>query len=296
MKRKSVSDKIFSFFNTLIMLIITLITFYIFWYCVVGAFSTGDDFLNGKSWIWPAHFTLDNFRSVLVDVDLYYAFIVSVFRTVIGTTCNVIFTMTVAYGMTRQDLKFKSFYSIFMLITMFFGGGIIPTFILYDSLKLMDTFWVYIIPGLFSVYNMIIIRNSFSNIPQSVLEAARVDGCGEYGILWRIVVPMSKGVIMTIVLFVAVGHWNDYYGSLMYTSDPMLQTAQYYLYNMIVKAENVTEMLNQGVLANPDLVINVSSQSVRMAATVVISLPILVFYPFIQKHFVKGVLIGSIKE
>lgn len=296
MKRKSISDRIFNFFNTLLMLIITLVTFYIFWYCVVGAFSTGDDFLNGKSWIWPANFTLDNFKSVLADADLYYAFVVSVLRTVVATTLNVIFTMTVAYGMTRSDLKFRGFYSIFMLITMFFGGGLIPTFILYDNLGLMDTFWVYVIPGLFSVYNMIIIRNSFSSIPQSVLEAARVDGCGEYGILWRIVVPMSKGVIMTIVLFVAVGHWNDYYGTLMYTSDPALQTAQYYLYNMIVKAENVTEMLNQGVLANPDLVINVSSQSVRMAATVVISLPILIFYPFIQKHFVKGVLIGSIKE
>lgn len=296
MRRKSASDIVFNFFNALIMLIITVATFYIFWYCVVGAFSTGDDFLSGKSWIWPVNFTLDNFKSVMADAALYYAFLVSVLRTVIGTALNLVFTMTVAYGMTRSDLKFKGFYSIFMLITMFFGGGLIPTFILYDTIGLMDTFWVYIIPGLFSVYNMIIIRNSFSGIPQSVLEAARIDGCGEYGILWRIVVPMSKGVIMTIVLFVAVGHWNDYYSSLMFTSNPNIQTAQYYLYNMIVKAENVTEMLNQGVLANPDLVINVSSQSVRMAATVVISLPILVFYPFVQKHFVKGVLIGSIKE
>ncbi len=296
MKRRSLSDNVFNFFNIAIMTIITIITFYIFWYCVVGAFSNGSDFMNGENLIWPKNATFDNFKSVLSDVEIYYAFLISVLRTVIGTTISVFFTVMVAYGMTRKDLKFRNFYSIFMLITMFFGGGLIPTFILYDKLGLMDTFLVYIIPGIFSVYNMIIVRNSISSLPQSVFEAARVDGCGEYRTLFQIVMPMSKGVIMTIVLYNAVAHWNAYYDTLMYTSDPMLQTAQYYLYNMITKAENVNEMLNQGVLANPDLVINVTSQTVRMAATVVISLPILLFYPFIQKHFVKGVLIGSIKE
>lgn len=296
MKKYKLSHKISDALIYLVLGIITLLTFYIFWYCVVGAFSTGDDFANGKNWIWPAHFTLDNFKSVLADTAIYSAFGISILRTVLGTALSVLFTVTVAYGMSRKELKFRKFYSIFMLVTMYFAGGLIPNFILYDKLGLMDSFWVYIIPTLFSVYNMIILRNAVSEIPASVLEAARVDGCSEYRALWSIVIPMSKGTIMAIVLFNAVGHWNSYYDTLMFTSDPALQTAQYYLYNMTVKAEQVSEMLSQGILSNPNLVVNVSSQSVRMAAVIIISLPILVFYPFVQKHFVKGVMIGSVKE
>lgn len=293
---KSLGDKILDIFIHLVLVVIALITFYIFWYCVVGAFSTGDDFMNGKSWFWPEHFTLDNFKAVMEDSDILHAFWISVLRTVIGTVTSVLFTALIAYGMTRPQLKGKKFYSVFMIITMFFSGGTIPTFLLYDGLGLLDSFWVYIIPGMFSVYNMILVRNAMNEIPASLLEAARIDGCGEYRIFWQIVLPMSKSTLMAIALFNAVAHWNNYFDTMMYTTDPNLQTAQYYLYNMIVKADKVTEMLNQGVLANPDMVVNVSSQSVRMAAVVVISLPILLVYPFIQKHFVKGVMIGSVKE
>lgn len=293
---KSLGDKTLDVIIHLVLTVISLVTFYIFWYCIVGAFSTGDDFMNGKSWFWPEHFTFDNFKAVIADSDILHAFLISVLRTVIGTVLSVLFTALVAYGMTRPQLKYKNFYSVFMIITMFFSGGTIPTFLLYDGLGLLDNFWVYVIPGLFSVYNMIIVRNSMKEIPASLLEAARIDGCSEYRIFWQIVLPMSKSTLMAIALFNAVGHWNSYFDTMMFTSDPNLQTAQYYLYNMIVKADKVTEMLNQGVLANPDVVVNVSSQSVRMAAVVVISLPILIVYPFIQKHFVKGVMIGSVKE
>ena len=296
MKRKGLSTKAGDVVIYAILTIITLLTFYIFWYCAVGAFSTGDDFASGKNWFWPAHITLDNFKSVLADTEIYGAFVVSILRTVIGTITSVLFTVTIAYGMSKSELRFNKFYSIFMLITMYFAGGLIPNFILFDNLGLMDSFWVYIIPNLFSLYNMIILRNAVSEIPKTVIEAAKVDGCGEYRTLWSIVIPMSKGSIMAIVLFNAVGHWNSYYDTLMFTSNPNLQTAQYYLYNMIVKADQVSQMLSQGILANPDLVVNVSSQSVRMAAVLIISLPILVFYPFVQKHFVKGAMVGSVKE
>lgn len=295
-KRKSFSDRFCDVMIMLVLFIICVMTFYIFWYCVVGAFSTGDDFANGKNWLWPANFTWANIRSVLADTDIYQAFFISFLRTIIGTVTSVLFTLTVAYGMSDPTLKFRKFYSIFMIFTMFFSGGLIPTFILYDNIGLMDNFLVYIIPALFSVYNMILMRTSISEIPKAVLEAAWVDGCGKYRTLWNVVMPMSKGVIAAISLFNAVGHWNSYYDTLMFTSDPELQTAQFYLYNMIAKAEKVNEMLSQGIFSNPNVVMNVSSQSVRMAAVLIVSLPILVVYPFVQKHFVKGVMIGSIKE
>ncbi len=276
----------------ILMLVICFVSLYPVWYTVIISFNDSSDALRGGIYWWPRKFSLESYKTVFQDTTIIRAFMVTVLRTLIGTVTSVFFTAMVGYALSKKHIMGNKFYTILGTITMFFGGGLIPYFITLKNLGLYNNFLVYIIPGLFNFYNMIIFRSFFNELPAGLEESARLDGANDLMIFIRIVIPLSAPVIATIALFNGVGHWNDYFTGVMYINDAELQPIQTYLFRIIASASasKTVVAMPAGVTAQ-----QVSSQSVRLATMVVTTFPIMCVYPFLQKYFVKGMLIGSIK-
>lgn len=276
----------------ILMLVICFVSLYPVWYTVIISFNDSSDALRGGIYWWPRKFSLESYKTVFQDTTIIRAFMVTVLRTLIGTVTSVFFTAMVGYALSKKHIMGNKFYTILGTITMFFGGGLIPYFITLKNLGLYNNFLVYIIPSLFNFYNMIIFRSFFNELPAGLEESARLDGANDLMIFIRIVIPLSAPVIATIALFNGVGHWNDYFTGVMYINDAELQPIQTYLFRIIASASasKTVVAMPAGVTAQ-----QVSSQSVRLATMVVTTFPIMCVYPFLQKYFVKGMLIGSIK-
>ena len=276
----------------ILMLVICFVSLYPVWYTVVISFNDSGDALRGGIYWWPRKFSLESYKTVFQDTTIIRAFAVTVLRTLIGTVTSVFFTAMVGYALSKKHIMGNKFYTILGTITMFFTGGLIPYFITLKNLGLYNNFLVYIIPSLFNFYNMIIFRSFFNELPAGLEESARLDGANDLMIFIRIVIPLSAPVIATIALFNGVGHWNDYFTGVMYINDAELQPIQTYLFRIIASASasKTVVAMPAGVTAQ-----QVSSQSVRLATMVVTTFPIMCVYPFLQKYFVKGMLIGSIK-
>jgi len=276
----------------ILMLVICFVSLYPVWYTVIISFNDSSDALRGGIYWWPRKFSLESYKTVFQDTTIIRAFMVTVLRTVIGTVTSVFFTAMVGYALSKKYIMGNKFYTILGTITMFFGGGLIPYFITLKNLGLYNNFLVYIIPSLFNFYNMIIFRSFFNELPAGLEESARLDGANDSMIFIRIVIPLSAPVIATIALFNGVGHWNDYFTGVLYINDAELQPIQTYLFRIIASASasKTVVAMPAGVTAQ-----QVSSQSVRLATMVVTTFPIMCVYPFLQKYFVKGMLIGSIK-
>ena len=271
-----------------ILVLIALITLYPFVYTLAGSFNDGTDFEKGGVWLFPRVFTLDNYTAVFSDYRLWIGLGNTVLRTVVGTAAALIVTSCVAYAMSQRELPCKRFFRVFNVITMFFSGGIVPFFLVVNILGLYDNFLVYILPSLYSVYNMIVISTFFRGIGQGVREAAILDGASEMRIWWSVFMPMSTPVLATVGLWIAVMHWNSYLPTLLYTSkDESMWTLQYYLMRIIKDAA-----LPEGDAVNE----NVTAQTISFAAMVIAMIPIVCAYPFLQKYFAKGAALGSLKE
>ncbi len=283
----------FDVFNVILMLFILLCTLFPFVYVVAGAFSEGQDYMRGGVYFWPRKFSLDNFTMVFNDSRLYIGFANTIARTVLGTFLGTLFTAIVSYGMSRRDLPFRNVFYWYNLIPMFFGGGLIPYFLVLNYLELVNTFWVYIIPALYSVFNMIIFMNFFKDIPEEIHEAGEIEGAGEWRIFFKLYLPMSVPVIATVALWIGVGHWNSFFDSMAFTTDAELQTLQLFLVRVIKESA-----VAQGEAATrvPSQVVKTTTiTTIRYAAIVVSTIPILCVYPFIQKHLTKGIILGSLK-
>ncbi|MFC5465905.1 carbohydrate ABC transporter permease [Lederbergia graminis] len=296
LKIRTAKDIVFDTFVIVFMLIIVILTLAPFWFSIVGSFNSGLDYLRGGVFLWPREFTLSNYKAVFSDITIYNAYIVTASRTVIGTITSVLFTAMIAYGMSRKNLKFKGYYMIFMMITMFFAGGLVPTYLLYQKLGLLNNFLVYIIPALFNVWNMIIMMSFFRTIPETLIESAKMDGAGEYRIFFSFIIPLSKPVLAAIALFNGVYHWNSYFDAMMFTTDKSLQTIQLFLMRVVTDASFAHSMGAQAAALIPEQAKQISPETLKLAMMIATTLPILVIYPFLQKYFVKGVMIGSIKE
>lgn len=207
--RKNWGDQAMMVFIYVFLITLAFLTFYPFWNSLVISFNSGRDTVTGGITFWPREFTLENYQIVFQDQRLMNAFFISVLRTVIGTFSSIMLTAMAAYGMSKRELIGRKYITIFFILTMFFSGGLIPTFLVVRSLGLMDSFWVMIIPGLISVWNMIIFRTFFQQLPKGLEDSAKIDGCGYWGTFFRIILPLSGPVIATLSLFTAVGHWND---------------------------------------------------------------------------------------
>ncbi|MDR0401352.1 MAG: carbohydrate ABC transporter permease [Treponema sp.] len=277
----------------LIMLLVCFLILYPVWYTIVLSFNDSQDALFGGIYWWPRKFSLRSYETVFLDRSILRAFNVTIWRTLIGTVSSVFFTSMVSYAFSKKHIMGNKAYLIIGTVTMFFGGGLIPYFILLRSIGLYDNFLVYIIPALFNFYNLIIFMSFFREIPPGLEESAKIDGANDFIIFVRIVIPLSTAVLATIALFNGVYHWNDYFMGVMYINNPDLQPIQTFLYRIVAAASMTGTLV--GEIPTEITTSRVSSQSLKLATMVVTTAPIICIYPFLQKYFVKGVMIGSIK-
>jgi len=274
------------------MLFICAITLYPIWYVLVNSLNDGVDAMRGGIYWWPREFTLENYKAVFETQGIVTSFGVTIAKTVIGTITHVFFTAMVAYAISRRDLYGRNFYMLVGVITMFFSGGLIPYFLLIRDLGLFDNFLVYIIPTMFNFFHLIIFVSFFRELPTSLEEAAKMDGANDFMIFIKVIIPLSMPVIATIALFQGVYQWNDYFAGVIFVNNPDLQPIQTYLYKVVAESSSNQMMTNAaGSIATK----TVTSQSIKLATMVVTTLPIMLVYPFLQKYFVKGMLIGSVK-
>ena len=261
---------------------------------VALAFNDGTDAARGGIWFWPRQFTLENFREVFRDDSIYNGYIITIARTVIGTFSSLVVTTLAAYALKQKDLPGRTVITMLITFTMLFGGGLIPTYIQYRNLHLLNSFWVYVVPSLVSVTHLLMVRTFFEGIPDSLEESAKLDGCSYFRIYFSLMLPLSKPVIAVVGLYAAVGHWNDWYAGQFYVNNTDLWPVQTVLQQMLSRAmstEQVTTVA-QALVRNTT---SVTSDSLKMAAVVVTTVPILCVYPFVQKYFAKGAMIGAVK-
>ncbi len=294
MKRKGLTKR-FSLFQTvngLVMLLLCFTTLYPVWYILINSLLESADALRGASLWWPKSVTLDNYYTVFHNGNILNAMLVSVLRTAAATTVHVFFTAMVAYPLSKAHLMGRKFYMGFGLVTMLFNGGLIPFFLLIRALGMYDSFLVYVIPAMFSYYNMLIFRTFFKAMPDSIEESAQVDGAGDFRTFLTIVLPNAKAVIATIALFAGVYHWNDQFTGYLFIKKESLVPIQTLLFRVV--AENSAVAMQQQALGS--LGRRVSPNSIKFATMVIATAPILMVYPFLQRYLVQGVMLGAIKE
>jgi putative aldouronate transport system permease protein len=294
----SYGDKVLSIVIYALLAILGFTAFYPFWNAGVVSFNKGLDTMQGGITFWPRAFSFENYEVVFKDKRLIDGFIISILRTVIGTIGTILATSIFAYGLTKRELMGRKFYIIACIVTMYFSGGLIPSYLLIRELGLMNSFWVMVVPGLISVWNMIIFRAFFMGIPAGLEESAKIDGSSNWGNYFRIVLPLSGPVIATLSLFTAVYHWNDWFAPGIYISDINLlpiQTKLQQILNSNIMNEQMSK-LDSSASSHLNQMRSVTTKSLSMATMMVATVPILFVYPFVQKYFVKGVLIGSLKE
>jgi putative aldouronate transport system permease protein len=288
--RKS-GELIFDWGNVLVMLFICFITIYPIWYVLVNSFNDGTDAMRGGIYWYPRVFSLESYSAVFQSGGLMLAMGITIAKTLLGTVLHVLFTAMVAYAVSRKELIGRKLYMYMGTITLFFGGGLIPSYLLIRDLHLLDTFLVYIIPAMFSFFDLIIFLSFFREIPEGMEEAAKIDGANDLKIFYRIVLPVSMPVLATIAVFHGVYQWNDYFTAVIFTNNVDLQPIQTFLYRIVALSGS-----NQIASVVPNNIHReVTSQSVKLATMIVTTAPIVVVYPFLQKYFVKGFMIGSIK-
>lgn len=273
--------------------VVTLIVLYPLFFVLIASVSNPGSVIRGEVWLWPKGFSLVGYERLFGNKELLRGFMNTVMYTVAGTALNVVMTVAGAYPLSRTDFKGRHFFTFLIVFTMFFGGGMIPTYLLIKSLGLLNTFWAMIIPSAVSVWNILIMRTFFqSSIPKEVQEAAFMDGCSNIKILLKVVLPLSGPVLAVMVLFYAVGHWNAYFSALLYLSDRELYPMQLFLREILVQNQ-MQEMvdISDDTLARSLM----DAEAIKYAAVIVTNLPMLILYPFLQKYFVKGVMVGAIK-
>jgi putative aldouronate transport system permease protein len=278
--------------------LVCFITLYPFWYVLVLSFNEGRDAALGGIWFWPRVFSVDNYKFVLNNPMLKRSYFITISRTVTGACWTLFVTGLAAYSMSKRHLPGRNLILTFFMIPMFIGGTVISTYIVIAKLGLLNTFLIYIING-FNFFFMIIVRTFIYGIPSSLEESAKIDGATYFTILFRIIFPLCMPVVAVILLFSGVDHWLDFYTNLIYVQKRELYTVQYLLY-LVVRANQANVILEQAAVSGGDVSLlragKVTPQAIQMATLMVATLPILFVYPFLQKYFVKGVLIGAIKE
>ena len=295
--KKTVEDYVINSFIYLVVIVVFFITIYPFYYALIVSFNEGMDASRGGIFIWPRKMTLENYEHVFSNKQLLQGFKISTLRTVLGTIISVLFTGAFAYGLSHYELKFRRTYANIMIFAMYFSGGLIPFFILLRRIGLMDTFGVYIIPSMLTPFNAIIMMSFFREISPSLRESARIDGANDLTIFAKIIIPVSMPVFATIALFNGVGHWNNWFDAAYFVTRKELKTVAFWLMELINQA-NITAIsgsTQETQHAGTQAAQQFTAESIRMATMIVVVIPIICVYPFLQKYFVKGIMIGSIK-
>ncbi|ACM61130.1 carbohydrate ABC transporter membrane protein 2 (CUT1 family) [Caldicellulosiruptor bescii] len=296
MGKKTAGDIVFEVFNYTIMIILAIITLYPFLHVLAVSLNDPYDAIKGGITIFPRKFTLVNYIETLNYPQIPWAVFITVLRTVVGTALGVLSSAMVAYVINRKDFIARKPVSIMFIITMYIGGGLIPEYMLMRGLGLMNNFLVYILPGLISPFNVIVIKSYMEGIPSDVEESAMIDGANDFLIFWKIILPLCAPVIATISLFIAVGHWNSWFDTYLYcSSEPKLTTLQYELQKILSNAAASSQVDYYSNL-DPNRTMKVTPHSLRMAMTIIVTMPILFVYPFVQRYFIHGMTIGAVKS
>lgn len=274
------------------MLVLAFVTLYPFWNALVVSFNVGSDTSLGGVTFWPRAFTLENYEMVFEDGRIVQAFGVTVMRTIVGTFLSIFFTAMFGFALAKRGLIGKKYYMILCIVTMYFHGGLIPTYLVIRDLHLFNTFWALIFPTLINVFHMIIFRTFFQQLPEGLEESAKIDGCNYLGIFFKIVLPLSGPVLATLSLFTALFHWNAWFDATIYITDQHLMPIQTVL-NQIINAVVAAQEMEYNY--DTQSLLTVTQKSIVMATMIVATVPIIMVYPFLQRFFVKGVLIGSLK-
>ena len=290
-KRRFSIDKILSVINIIALCFIGFTMIYPFWEILVKSFMTDKEIISSNHFFYPSSFQLDGYKAIFTDETYNFgrAFINSVIVTVAVTVYQLTITTISAYALSKKDMPGRGFLNFFFIFTMYFGGGLIPYYLVIKNLNLLDNMLVLIIPSFLSVYNMLIMRSFFSNFPSELYEASKIDGANQFQIFTRVVLPLSKAILATIALFIAVGTWNNWFTTMLYVQNPDFRPMAYTLQVIIEKSRGAST--DAGVGSGLEVI----GESVQYAAIIVSTVPILIVYPFLQKHFTKGVMIGSIK-
>ncbi|MCI8601123.1 MAG: carbohydrate ABC transporter permease [Oscillospiraceae bacterium] len=287
-KSSNIGDRIFDIFNIVLMALVFIATLYPFWYIAVASVSSIDHIIGNTFLLWPNGFHWDAYKQVFRNDLIPAAYRNTVFVTVVGTALSMTLSVIGAYVLSVRDLPGRTGLTFFVVFCMLFGGGMVPYYLVVSATGLINSIWSLIIPGCISSYNVILLRNFFQNVPQGLYEAAVIDGIRPTGYLFRILLPLSTAVIATVTLFYAVSYWNDYFTSILFIRDRTLWPVQRVLREALLTAEFNNMMYEDARQTQPP-------ETIKNAMIVVAVLPILCVYPFIQKYFVKGVMIGSMK-
>ena len=298
MKAKKVaSDYILIILLVVVMVLVFVATLYPFLNSLAISLNQANDTTLGGITVYPRQFTLENYRNIMKNATIWRAYGITFARTIIGTFGGLLVTGSLAFALSRKNYIGRKFFTMICLIPMYFGGGLIPTYFLIRTLGLTNTFLVYIIPFLVNIWNMILMRSYFQSVPDALEESARIDGANYFTILFKIYWPVSTPIIATISLYFAVQHWNDWYTTFVYIRNPNLRPMTNVLLSIINEAKFAEQMASMGVtnIGNAMMGKQTNVRSITMATMIVSILPIIIIYPFLQRFFIKGIMIGSIK-
>ncbi len=294
MIQRTRGEKIFNVFNYMILILVGFTTVYPLLYTFSISVSTKLAAESGGLHILPTwgQMTIDPYIMVFKNQEIWRAYGYTIFRTVVGTVLSVIVTCFYGYALSRPNLIWKKFFITYITFTMLFSGGQIPTYLNMRDLGLINSVWVYILPMLITAYNTVVARSFFAGIPEALNESAKIDGAGEFRTFFQIIAPLSKPIIMTLALWIAVGHWNSWYDSMMYITDNKKIVVQQYIQRIV--NENATNKITD-LGAGENVQANMTSETIKSASIMITVIPILCFYPFVQRYFIKGVTLGAVK-
>ncbi|WP_337062087.1 carbohydrate ABC transporter permease [Kineococcus sp. G2] len=281
------AGRAFDVANVVVLTVIGLVAVLPFLYVMAGSFATEAELSRRAFFVWPEEWTLESYRSILSSPAFVRAMVTTILVTLVGTAIQLLLTVTMAYPLSKKTLPGRNLVLGMVVVTLVFSAGMIPTFLIVRELGLLNTYWALVLPMAINPFSLIIIKNFFQAMPPELEESARIDGATDVGVLWRIVLPLSKPVLATFTLFYAVGIWNDFMSPLLYLNDPDMWTLQVFLRQVTAGAEMVAGEVDPNYVP--------PEQGMKLAVIAVATLPVLLFYPLLQKHFAKGMLIGSVK-
>ena len=295
--KKVRKDKVFPTVNAILLILLMFITLYPVLNTVAYSFNDGTDALRGNIGLWPRVFSLESYKSILSDKAVFQAAWISASKTVLITLLNLFWTSMLAYALSRREYVLRKFITVIVVLTMYVNAGLIPNYLLISkTLKLSNNYLVYIIPTMFSCFNMIVIRTYISNLPEALVESARMDGAGDLRVFWQIIFPLCKPVLATVALFVAVGSWNSWFDTYLYCGGKKELYSLQYLLKMKLATTQASANAAKATADAMQTLGQTTPITIRCAITVIATVPILLVYPFLQKYFVTGIALGSVKE
>ncbi|TNJ66798.1 carbohydrate ABC transporter permease [Paenibacillus hemerocallicola] len=293
METRSLGDKWFEAVIYALLAMVAVLVLYPLVFVLSASISDPASVLNGDMWLWPMDLSFVGYKKVLENSDLLNSYLNTIIYTVVGTAINLVMTVLAAYPLSQKSFYGRNVITAIMVFTMFFSGGLVPAYMLVKQLGMLNSMWALIVPGAVSVWNIVIMRTFFqTSIPGEIQEAAAIDGCSDWKTLWRIVLPLSMPILAVMVLFYAVGHWNAYFNALIYLTDREHYPLQLILREILIKDE-MEGMVNVGDGSHAKTIMD--QEAVKYAVVVIANLPILLLYPFLQKYFVRGIMIGALK-